>query len=331
MTTAPLERAGRRLLAQHPRAGGRGPGTADASCRTCSWASWSIYFLIPFWWLVVASTKNAAGPVRRHNGALWFDRRLRTTSANLSELFTYNGRHLPALARRTRCSTPSPAASARPCWPCWPATASRSSGSRGRRVMLRHAARLGDGAADRAGHPDLHPVLQRRPHQHDLGGDPAVAAEPVRGLPDAGLRRATRCPTSCWTPPGWTAPGSSGRSSGWRCRCCGPAIVTVLLLSVVGTWNNYFLPLAMLSDTKLLPGHRRPRAVAGPGLGNNGARRRACGASSSRLAGLGHPADHRVPHAAAVLAGRAGHRQPQVDRCSAPDRPPSTARSEGQP
>ena len=32
-----------------------------------------------------------------------------------------------------------------------------------------------------------------------------------------------------------------------------PAIVTVLLLSTVATWNNYFLPLAVLSDTQLLP------------------------------------------------------------------------------
>ena len=32
-----------------------------------------------------------------------------------------------------------------------------------------------------------------------------------------------------------------------------PAIVTVLLLSVVATWNNYFLPLAMLSDSTLFP------------------------------------------------------------------------------
>lgn len=32
-----------------------------------------------------------------------------------------------------------------------------------------------------------------------------------------------------------------------------PAIITVLLLSVVGTWNNYFLPLIMLSDPRLLP------------------------------------------------------------------------------
>ena len=32
-----------------------------------------------------------------------------------------------------------------------------------------------------------------------------------------------------------------------------PAIVTVLLLSIVASWNNYFLPLAMLSDNRLFP------------------------------------------------------------------------------
>jgi multiple sugar transport system permease protein len=32
-----------------------------------------------------------------------------------------------------------------------------------------------------------------------------------------------------------------------------PAVVTVLLLSVVSTWNNYFLPLTMLSSSKLYP------------------------------------------------------------------------------
>ncbi|PJJ70806.1 multiple sugar transport system permease protein [Diaminobutyricimonas aerilata] len=32
-----------------------------------------------------------------------------------------------------------------------------------------------------------------------------------------------------------------------------PAIVTVLLLSIVSSWNNYFLPLAMLSDNRLYP------------------------------------------------------------------------------
>lgn len=32
-----------------------------------------------------------------------------------------------------------------------------------------------------------------------------------------------------------------------------PAIVTVLLLSIVQSWNNYFLPLVMLSDNRLFP------------------------------------------------------------------------------
>ena len=30
-------------------------------------------------------------------------------------------------------------------------------------------------------------------------------------------------------------------------------LVTVLLLSVVASWNNYFLPLVMLSDNRLFP------------------------------------------------------------------------------
>jgi multiple sugar transport system permease protein len=32
-----------------------------------------------------------------------------------------------------------------------------------------------------------------------------------------------------------------------------PAVFTVLLLSAVASWNNYFLPLAMLSDNRLFP------------------------------------------------------------------------------
>jgi len=32
-----------------------------------------------------------------------------------------------------------------------------------------------------------------------------------------------------------------------------PAVVTVLLFSMVGTWNNFFLPLVMLNDSRLFP------------------------------------------------------------------------------
>jgi multiple sugar transport system permease protein len=43
-----------------------------------------------------------------------------------------------------------------------------------------------------------------------------------------------------------------------------PAVVTVLLLSAVASWNNYFLPLAMLSDNRLFPvtDHQADRAHA---------------------------------------------------------------------
>jgi multiple sugar transport system permease protein len=37
------------------------------------------------------------------------------------------------------------------------------------------------------------------------------------------------------------------------CRLLGPAIVTVFLLALVATWNNYFLPLIMLNQSSLYP------------------------------------------------------------------------------
>ncbi|WP_347352302.1 carbohydrate ABC transporter permease [Intrasporangium sp.] len=36
-------------------------------------------------------------------------------------------------------------------------------------------------------------------------------------------------------------------------RILTPALVTVFLFQLIGIWNNYFLPLVMLSDTKLYP------------------------------------------------------------------------------
>jgi len=36
-------------------------------------------------------------------------------------------------------------------------------------------------------------------------------------------------------------------------RSLSPGLVTVLLFTLVATWNNYFLPLIMLNDPKLYP------------------------------------------------------------------------------
>ena len=49
-----------------------------------------------------------------------------------------------------------------------------------------------------------------------------------------------------------------------------PAIVTVLLLAVVGVWNNFFLPLVVLTDESLLPvtvGLNRWTALSNAGAG----------------------------------------------------------------
>jgi multiple sugar transport system permease protein len=50
-----------------------------------------------------------------------------------------------------------------------------------------------------------------------------------------------------------------------------PAIVTVLLLTTVATWNNFFLPLAVLRSQKLLPvtvGLSNWQALSSAGAGN---------------------------------------------------------------
>ena len=44
-------------------------------------------------------------------------------------------------------------------------------------------------------------------------------------------------------------------------RLLRPGMVTVLLFSVVATWNNYFLPLIMLSAAELVSADRRPQRV----------------------------------------------------------------------
>jgi multiple sugar transport system permease protein len=54
-------------------------------------------------------------------------------------------------------------------------------------------------------------------------------------------------------------------------RLLGPALVTVFLFSLVGTWNNYFLPLIMLNTSELYPltvGLAQIQAAASAGGGS---------------------------------------------------------------
>ena len=104
-----------------------------------------------------------------------------------------------------------------------------------------------------------------------------------------------------------------------------PASVTVLLFSFVSIWNNYFLPLIMLKDPDWYP------LTVGINqwnkLGLVGRERRPHPEPRDHvLAADDHPADHRVPQPAAVLAGGpvARRRQGLAGARGCTRRPPGT-------
>ena len=78
-------------------------------------------------------------------------------------------------------------------------------------------------------------------------------------------------------------------------RLLAPGFVTVMLFAFVQCWNNYFLPLLMLSEAKWYP--------LTVGLNQLGVHRR-----DRRLAARDHPDDRRLRAAAALLGERAGGR-----------------------
>jgi multiple sugar transport system permease protein len=95
-------------------------------------------------------------------------------------------------------------------------------------------------------------------------------------------------------------------------RLVAPGMVTVALLSFVGTWNNYFLPLIVLRSQEYQP------ITVGLATWYQLAQRRwrRTGAvldRHHRRAGQHHPGHRGVPAAAAVLAGRPHRRRHQID------------------
>ena len=102
-----------------------------------------------------------------------------------------------------------------------------------------------------------------------MGGHHPVADQPVRPLPDVDVRRRR-------------GPDRAARGGPHRrrrrvphfftiaLRLLAPGIVTVLLFAVVATWNNYFLPLIMLSD---------PTGTRSPSASASGTRRRPASAA----------------------------------------------------
>jgi multiple sugar transport system permease protein len=209
-----------------------------------------LYFLVPIWWLVVASTKDAHGLFSGTSGALWFDQNFNLL-ANLQDLFTYNGgEYLRWLGNSALYALTGGIGAT-----ILSVTAGYGFAKfrfKGRDFSF--AILLGSvmvpltalviptfvllsnlGLTDTAWAVILPSLLSpfgvylMRVYAADAVPDELLDAARIDGAGEFRTFIQVALPL------------------------LRPAIVTVLLLSVVATWNNYFLPLAMLSTSNLYP------------------------------------------------------------------------------
>ncbi|CAH0235192.1 L-arabinose transport system permease protein AraQ [Arthrobacter sp. Bi83] len=209
-----------------------------------------LYFLVPIWWLFVASTKDTEGLFAGSSGAMWFDKNFNLV-ANLQDLFTYNGgEYLRWLGNSllyavsgglgaTAISVLAGYGFAKYRFPGRNLTFSLLLGA----VMVPMTAlviptfillsnlKLTDTVWAVILPSLLSPfgVYLMRVYTAEAVPDELLDAARVDGAGELRTFFQVALPL------------------------LRPALVTVLLLSIVGTWNNYFLPLAMLSTEKLYP------------------------------------------------------------------------------
>jgi multiple sugar transport system permease protein len=226
-----------------------------------------VYFLVPVYWMVVNSSKDAAGLFGGTGGSMWFDKNVNYL-ANLQDLFTYDGSiylhwignsALYAIAGGVGSTIISILAG----------YGFAKFKFRGRNLMfslLLGAVMVPLTAlviptfilASDAGLTDtiwavilpslLNPfgVYLMRVYIGDAVPDELLDAARVDGAGEVRTFAQVALPLMR------------------------PAIVTVLLLSMVATWNNYFLPLVMLSDKNLYPVTVGIGVWQGLASGNNG-------------------------------------------------------------
>ena len=244
-----------------------------------------VYFLIPFWWLFVASTKDAAGLFNGSSGALWFDETF-ALLPNLRNLFTYNGGiylrwlgKLAVLRDRRRAGATVLAVLA--------GYGFAKFRFRGRRLML--AILLGSVMVPLTAlviptfilfsNLDLTDTVWAviLPSLLNPFGVYLMQVYTAEAVPDE-LLDAARVDGA----------GEFRTFFGVALPLLRPAVVTVLLLSIVGVWNNFFLPLAMLANTKLFPitvglglwqGQASATTPAGPTFGASSSSARWCRSS----------------------------------------------------
>ncbi len=208
------------------------------------------YFLIPVWWLVVASTKDAHGLFSGSGGALWFDKDFNLVQ-NIRELFTYNhGEYLRWFENSILYAFSGGIGAT---------VISVLAGYgfakykfRGRNLLF--ALLLGSIMV-----PLTALVIPTFVLMSHLRMTDTIWAVILPSLLSPFGVYLMRVYTSVAVPDELLDAARVDGASEARVffqvalPLLRPAIVTVLLLSIVGTWNNYFLPLTMLSSSKLYP------------------------------------------------------------------------------
>ena len=209
-----------------------------------------LYFVLPLWFLVVSSTKSASGLFSSPNGALWFGDGFHLFD-NLSTLFTYNdGIYLRWLGNSllyalgggigaTVLSVLAGYAFAKFQFP-------------GRRLAF--SLLLGAVMV-----PMTALVIPTFVMLSEVGMTNTVWAVILPsmlspfGVYLMRVYAADAVPDELLDAARMDGAGEFRVFAQVALPLMRPAVVTVLLLSVVGTWNNYFLPLAVLSDSELFP------------------------------------------------------------------------------
>lgn len=209
-----------------------------------------LYFLVPIWWLVVASTKDAHGLFSGTSGALWFDQNFNLL-ANLQDLFTYNGgEYLRWLGNSALYALTGGIGAT-----ILSVTAGYGFAKfrfKGRDFSF--AILLGSVMV-----PLTALVIPTFVLLSNLGLTDTVWAVILPSLLSPfgvylmRVYAADAVPDELLDAARIDGAGEFRTFIQVALPLLRPAIVTVLLLSVVATWNNYFLPLAMLSTSNLYP------------------------------------------------------------------------------
>ncbi|HEY4269211.1 MAG TPA: carbohydrate ABC transporter permease [Galbitalea sp.] len=209
-----------------------------------------VYFLIPIWWLFVASTKNVQGLFQGTSGALWFDKTFALWQ-NLVDLFTYNdGIYLRWLGNSVFYSlTAGIGATVLSVLAGYGFSKFRFFGRRFFFSVLLGSVMV----------PLTALVIPDFILLSDLNLTDTVWAVILPSLLNPFGVYLMQVYITDAVPDELLEAARIDGAGEFRTfmqvafPLMRPAFVTVLLLSIVGTWNNYFLPLAMLQNTQLYP------------------------------------------------------------------------------